>query len=185
MTRQDYVKKYYPLARQVTTDTGIFPETLLIIGIVESAGKDSTGRFIPGNSFLAKNAFNHFGIKKYPAWRGATVKLNTPGDANKQSEFVKFANDTDGFRGFVDFLQRNPRYNTAGVFTATDYVTQLARIASAGYAENPEYLTLLRSISTLIQPTIEDLKKNFAARRATFTVMLALTLTAIFVLSKR
>ena len=63
MTRQEYTKKFYPIAKRLTAKTKIFPETLLAMAIVESQAKNAAGNYEPGTNAAARFANNHFGIK--------------------------------------------------------------------------------------------------------------------------
>jgi flagellum-specific peptidoglycan hydrolase FlgJ len=80
LTREQFIKTNYQKALNVTKGTGIFPETLLAMAVVESQGKGPDGNWYPGQGLVAKEANNYFGIKASAAWTGKTVALPTPGD---------------------------------------------------------------------------------------------------------
>ena len=146
LTRSEWTKKNAPFAIQVTKGSGIFPETLLAMAIVESQGAVN-GVFYPGAGLLAKSANNFFGIKKGLNWTGPTITLNTPNDAEKRSTFRKYANFTESAKDYVNFLKKNKRYTSAGVFDAKDYVEQIVRIAKAGYAESQSYTEIVTKVA--------------------------------------
>jgi len=176
LTRKQYTELYFPLAKKVTKGTGIFPETLLAIDIVEGQGKVN-GVYYPAQSVLVRKANNHFGIKKYPKWNGKTIKVNTPNDAQKISEFVVYNNTEDSYKGFVNFLKINPRYQSAGVFNAESYPDQIIKIARAGYAENPNYANTIVSVAN----KINEVAKNIVTAKEPILKMLA-AITVIGVL---
>jgi flagellum-specific peptidoglycan hydrolase FlgJ len=166
LTREEWVKANWPAAVKATTGTGIFPETMMAMAVVESQGRVN-GNWYPGQGLVAKRANNYFGIKTSSAWKGATVALPTPGDADKISTFRVYPNFEASVADFIKFLQVNPRYTNAGVFQAQNYVEQIVAIARAGYAESPSYTTIVTSVANkvkyyvknIILPTTTDAKK--------------------------
>jgi flagellum-specific peptidoglycan hydrolase FlgJ len=154
--RARWLKKYYLDAVKATKGTGIFPETLLAQAIAESSRENSRGEYEPGLSLNAQKANNYFGIKKYPKWKGRTIDLPTPNDAQKISTFVVYDSVLDSFAGYVKFLQVNPRY--AEALKASSYPEQIAIIAAKGYAENKKY----RSDLTQIANSIKDWASKFS-----------------------
>jgi flagellum-specific peptidoglycan hydrolase FlgJ len=164
LNREEFIKANYKAATNATQGTGIFPETLLAMAIVESQGKAQDGNWYPGNGLVARKANNYFGIKTSPAWKGKTVALPTPGDADKISTFRVYNSFEDSLKDFIKFLQVNPRYTNAGVFKANDYVSQIVAIAKAGYAENPDYKTIITQVANkvknLMSDYVEPIKNN-------------------------
>jgi len=184
LTREQFVKKYAGAAINATKGTGIFPQTILSIAILESQGKASDGNYYPGLNAAAKLANNYFGIKNYPDWKGDTIVLNTPGDASKKSTFVKYPTVEAGFKGFVNFLQDNERYSRAGVFNARDYVEQLAALSRAGYSEAPaSWLNLTKSISSKVQQYLKSVSAAVDNTKKGFPVLFALSVIAILILA--
>jgi len=157
LTRENWIKKYWIDAVNATSGTNIFPETMLAMAVVESQGKGSDGNWYPGLGLVAKTANNYFGIKASAKWRGKTIALPTPGDADKTSLFRVYPSLKDSIADFVKFLQENPRYKKAGVFSSPDYVTQILSIAKAGYAENPNYSSIVTSIANKVKNYVKDI----------------------------
>jgi flagellar protein FlgJ len=157
LTRENWIKKYWIDAVNATAGTNIFPETMLAMAVVESQGKASDGNYYPGLGLVAKTANNYFGIKASSAWKGKTINLPTPGDADKVSKFRVYGSLKESIADFVKFLQENPRYKKAGVFSSPDYVTQILSIARAGYAENPNYSTIVTSIANKVKNYVKDI----------------------------
>lgn len=158
LTRNEFINKYASAAQNVYKKYNVFPETVLTLAIVESQGKAADGKYYPGLNASAKKANNYFGIKA-ANWNGQTIKLSTPGDADKISVFRKYASIEDSFNDFGKFLNENPRYKKAGVFEAPDFITQMQLIAKAGYAENPNYATLLTNVSKTVNDQIKNIKE--------------------------
>ena len=154
-SRKQFIDKYYNDAKEVTTGTGIFPETLLSMAIVESQGKRNNNWYV-GAGLVAVKANNYFGIKDSIQWKGETIKLPTPGDAQKVSTFRKYASVKDSFKDFVRFLRNNPRYKRAGVFNANNYAEQITSIAVAGYAENESYAKVITSVANSVAKAIKN-----------------------------
>lgn len=184
MTREEFTRKYYPDAFRATQGSGIFPETLLAIAIVESQGKNAAGNWEPGAGLVARRANNYFGIKAYPQWRGPTVDLPTPGDAQKISRFVVYSSIGDSFKGFVDFLKRNPRYEKKGVFSAANYGEQITRIAAAGYAENPNYAPVVTQVANRLRQYIKETGTALNNNRQIFPVLFAGAVIAALIIAK-
>lgn len=156
--REDFIKKFGPLAIEVTRGTGIFPEVMLAQAILESSRNG-----IPGASRLSKSYNNYFGIKAYPKWKGKTVDLNTRevysgNETFEKSRFVVYDSIEDGFRGYVEFLKDNPRYEKAGVFKAKSIAQQIQSLKDAGYATDPEYITLTNNIAVKVKDWLSSIR---------------------------
>lgn len=159
LTRKQWTEANYQAARTATAGSGIFPETLLAIAIVESQGRVGNSWY-PGAGLVARKANNFFGIKKGTEWTGPTVELPTPGDAEKISVFRVYPNFQASAADFVRFLKRNPRYTRAGVFQATSYQEQILAIARAGYSESPQYAEVLTSVANSVQKIVSKIASN-------------------------
>jgi flagellum-specific peptidoglycan hydrolase FlgJ len=155
LTREQFIKQFWEPVNLLTRGTGIFPETLLAIAVVESQGKVN-GTWYPGQGLVARKANNYFGIKNSSQWKGRTIQLPTPGDADKISTFRVYNSLEDSARDFIKFLQTNPRYTKAGVFKAANYPEQIVSIARAGYAENINYATVLTQVANSFKKFVKD-----------------------------
>jgi flagellum-specific peptidoglycan hydrolase FlgJ len=149
MTRQEYIRKFTPAVLLVTAGTGLFPSVMMAQAILESS--DSNG--IPGNSILASNYHNHFGIKADKSWKGASIVLKTREVIDGKSKNIKdaFRVYGDPLRSFSDriqFLKQNKRYTDAGVFRAATPADQADALQAAGYATDPAYANLLKQLIT-------------------------------------
>ena len=186
LTRKDWIRKYYPIAAKVTAGTGIFPETMLAMAVVESQGKGADGNWYPGLGLVARTANNYFGIKASSGWKGATIDLPTPGDADKISTFRKYNNVGESIDDFINFLKVNPRYTKAGVFSADSYPEQIIAIARAGYAENPNYSSLITSVANKVKEYTADIRDTIERNSGTLLpILIAGFLIGAFFLHKK
>jgi flagellum-specific peptidoglycan hydrolase FlgJ len=184
LTRSEWTKKNAPFAIQVTKGSGIFPETLLAMAIVESQGIVN-GIYYPGAGLLAKSANNFFGIKKGVGWTGQTITLNTPGDAEKRSTFRKYANFTESAKDYINFLKKNKRYTAAGVFDAKDYVEQIVRIAKAGYAESQSYTDVVTKVATKVKDQIKDIIDPLLENNKIAPVLIAGLIISLYLIKQK
>jgi LysM repeat protein len=89
-----------------------------------------------GNSPLAINANNHFGIKCHTTWNGETYHQD---DDEKDECFRKYENPLMSFEDHSDFLINRERYNSLFTLDITDYKGWAHGLKKAGYATNPQY----------------------------------------------
>jgi len=159
LTRQQFTQKYYTLAKQVTAGTGIYPETLLAMAIVESRA---------GDSLLSKKYNNFFGIKSAGTWNGASVNLSTKEyysstPTTLQQNFRVYSTPLQGFKDFVKFLYVNPRYKKA--LTAPNFQEQIIEIARAGYATAPAYADIINQVAEKVKDFIPAIAKTITGNR--------------------
>jgi LysM repeat protein len=126
-----YISRYGGIAVQEMKQYGIPASITLAQGIIESNA---------GQSDLAKNANNHFGIKCQKEWTGPTYYQ----DDDKPHEcFRKYSNPLDSYRDHSLFLTTRDRYKSLFSLSPTDYRGWSAGLKAAGYATNPTYADLL------------------------------------------
>ena len=163
MTREEFIRKFYPATIEATKGSGIFPEVAISQAIVESADR----RGVPYKSSLAVKYNNFFGIKADRSWKGRAVRLQTDEyfDPKVKTTIV------DGFRvydsykdsvaDYVKFLKENARYRNAGVFSAKTPDEQIEAIKRAGYATAPSYAQTIKSIIKANLDTMMDVAKKY------------------------
>ncbi len=100
-----------------------------------------------GNSDLAKNGNNHFGIKCHE-WTGEKMYVD---DDSKGECFRVYAKAEESFADHSLFLTGRSRYSKLFTYDIMDYKSWAKGLKEAGYATNPKYPDLLIGI-------IEDLK---------------------------
>ena len=102
-----------------------------------------------GESGLARNGNNLFGIKADSLWRGQTLTLNTKEFIKGQWVVVpalwrKYPSWQASIDDHAAFLKRNPRYKAC--FLCTTAPAFARALAQAGYATDPEYANKLIAV---------------------------------------
>ncbi len=127
---EDYIARYKHIAIAEMRESGIPASIKLAQAILESGF---------GNSELAVNANNHFGIKCH-GWPGASYFYT---DDEPDECFRKYANPMYSFFDHTKFLTTRPRYAFLFDYDPDDYKSWARGLRRAGYATNPQYANLL------------------------------------------
>lgn len=130
-TVDQYIERYSAIAVDEMYRSKIPASITLAQGILESGN---------GNSRLATEANNHFGIKCKNTWTGKTIYED---DDAPQECFRKYEAAIDSYRDHSDFLMNNTRYAFLFDLEPTDYKSWAYGLKKAGYATNPQYGDLL------------------------------------------
>ena len=133
-TAQDYINKYKDIAVEEMNLFKIPASITLSQGILESSN---------GNSLLAKQANNHFGIKCNNSWEGEQIYYD---DDQKDECFRKYSTDEDSYRDHSLFLSNSTRYSALFNLPIRKYRLWARGLKKAGYATNPKYASLLIDI---------------------------------------
>lgn len=131
ITRREYIETYKDWAIHNMQETGIPASITLAQGILESAS---------GNSKLAREDNNHFGIKCHSDWKGERVYHH---DDARNECFRKYKSPYDSFKDHAEFLTTRDRYAFLFELPTTDYKGWARGLSKAGYATNPQYPELL------------------------------------------
>ncbi len=134
MTKQDYIAKYQDVAIQEMIEFKIPASITLAQAILESGN---------GNSRLATEANNHFGIKCHVGWEGESIRMDD--DASNEC-FRKYKHAYDSYKDHSFFLSQRDRYSSLFDLEITDYEGWAKGLKKAGYATNPNYAGLLIDI---------------------------------------
>ena len=129
-----YVAEYKELAIAEMIRTGIPASITLAQGVLETGN---------GQSDLALNANNHFGIKCKTEWTGETI---THDDDQKGECFRKYPSVEASYRDHSDFLRSRPNYAPLFTLDPSDYSGWAYGLKKAGYATNPTYAERLTKI---------------------------------------
>ena len=129
--QEEYIKKYKDVAIREMKLYGIPASITLAQGILESGS---------GESYLATNANNHFGIKCHTGWEGKRVYHD---DDKKNECFRAYKDPDESFRDHSLFLKNRSRYAPLFEESPTDYKAWAKGLKKAGYATNPKYPQLL------------------------------------------
>lgn len=128
---EQYIKQYSQIAVDEMKRYNIPASITLAQGILESGN---------GESRLATEGKNHFGIKCHENWKGETIIED---DDAKGECFRKYPTVTDSYHDHSLFLTERDRYSFLFEYNKTDYKKWAKGLKKAGYATNPKYPTLL------------------------------------------
>ena len=127
----NYIAKYSHLAIDEMRRYHIPASITLAQGVLESGN---------GESRLAVEGNNHFGIKCHDNWNGETINDD---DDEKGECFRKYDKAADSYRDHSLFLTERERYTSLFSLSSTNYKAWAKGLKKAGYATNPKYPTLL------------------------------------------
>ncbi len=131
ITPEEYIQTYKEIAMREMRDHKIPASITLAQGLLESGA---------GNSALAREAKNHFGIKCHKGWEGKTYIMD---DDEENECFRKYNNAEESFVDHSLFLTTRNRYAALFDLDITDYEGWARGLKAAGYATNPKYAQLL------------------------------------------
>lgn len=139
--KNDYISRYLDIALMEKARSGIPVAITIAQGIYESAW---------GESRLATEAQNHFGIKCGKDWQGPSFAqkdddVDSTGNLI-ESCFRKYDSPENSYIDHTDFLMSRPRYEFLFGFSDKDYISWAKGLKQAGYATNPEYANRLIKI---------------------------------------
>jgi len=132
--RENYIETYSDWAVREMKRTGIPASITLAQGILESGN---------GQSRLATEGNNHFGIKCHEDWDGRTMFLD---DDRPDECFRVYRNARQSFKDHSEFLVSRSRYDALFSLDPRDYRGWAIGLKSAGYATSPTYADLLIKI---------------------------------------
>ena len=133
ITRQEYIERYKAIAIRQMVEYGIPASITLAQACLESGD---------GNSTLAIEGNNHFGIKCH-GWQGAKIHHD---DDQLQECFRKYDKVEDSYRDHSEFLRYRDRYAFLFELDPKDYRGWAYGLKKAGYATAPEYAQRLIAI---------------------------------------
>lgn len=126
----EYIERYKDIAIEEMERYGIPASIKLAQALLESGN---------GNSTLAREANNHFGIKCTPEWLGGKTYHD---DDRPDDCFRVYDRAEDSFKDHSQFLLRK-RYAALFELDKNDYKGWAKGLKAAGYATNPRYADLL------------------------------------------
>ena len=128
---EEYINTYKNIAIEKMLEYKIPASITLAQGLLESGN---------GNSRLAVQANNHFGIKCHMEWTGETFIQD---DDAKNECFRKYKNPNESFKDHSLFLSTRNRYAFLFDLDIKNYKAWAKGLKKAGYATNPKYPQLL------------------------------------------
>jgi hypothetical protein len=129
-----YIQKYKHIAIKEMKRTGVPASITLAQAIVESAS---------GESNLAKNANNHFGIKCKTEWTGEKIYQD---DDTKAECFRVYPDAESSFIDHSNFLKYRPYYAALFELDPVDDSAWAYGLKKAGYATEKDYPTSLLKV---------------------------------------
>lgn len=133
LTREQYIEIYADISMEEMARTGIPASITLAQGCLESDN---------GNSRLALDAMNHFGIKCHD-WTGRKIYHD---DDEKDECFRKYKSVEESFKDHSEFLLNKSRYDELFDLKGDDYKAWARGLKKAGYATSNKYADLLIQI---------------------------------------
>ena len=131
---KNYVLQYKDMAVAQMKRHGIPASITLAQALLESGA---------GQSRLAREGNNHFGIKAGGTWDGPTL---TKDDDRRNEKFRKYSSPEESYEDHSLFLKNRAHYKSLFSLDITDYKGWAKGLKEAGYATNPRYAELLVSI---------------------------------------
>lgn len=156
-----YVKTYAEVAQQEMKSYDIPASITLAQGILESG---------MGDSRLATQANNHFGIKCHKEWRGKRIYHD---DDEKGECFRVYKDPRKSYRDHSLFLTTRSRYDFLFDYKKNDYKAWAKGLKKAGYATDPKYPDKLISLIERYRLDRYDLKKKKVKKETQSTPVIA------------
>lgn len=128
---KSYIDRYHGMAVSQMQRYGIPASITLAQALIESGA---------GQSYLAKKANNHFGIKVGTSWTGPYVLRD---DDYANEKFRKYSSVAESYEDHSLFLKNGQRYSSLFSLKRTDYKGWATGLKKAGYATNPNYANIL------------------------------------------
>ena len=127
---QQYVEQYKEAAMEQMRRYGIPASVTLAQGILESSN---------GQSQLARNENNHFGIKTSSSWIANGGKYGLYTDDKPNEKFCSYASVGDSYEHHSQFLRNNKRYSACFSLSPDNYKGWAQGLDKAGYATAGTY----------------------------------------------
>lgn len=138
---QAYIDQYAQFAMEQMRRYGIPASVTLAQGIIESSN---------GQSRLALEGNNHFGVKASKSWLDAGGKYGLYTDDKPNEKFCHYNSVGDSYEHHSKFLKENSRYAACFKLSADDYKGWCNGLGKAGYASSGTYAqTLINTIERL------------------------------------
>ncbi|MGX5913378.1 flagellar assembly peptidoglycan hydrolase FlgJ [Aliidiomarina sp. Khilg15.8] len=141
----EFLESLAPYAQKAADKAGIAPESML----AQAALETGWGRHVVQNG-KGESSNNLFNIKADGRWNGDRAEATTTeyydGKPQRENAFFRsYQSVAESFADYVDFLQRNPRYQNA-LEAGKDSMRFTDALQDAGYATDPAYARKLQTI---------------------------------------
>ena len=127
ITKKEFIKEVADVAYENYEEYKILPSITIAQAILESGW---------GESSLATDYNNYFGIKADSRWNGEKIEIKTKENYDDEvvAAFRAYSSLKDSIRDQGKFLFENERYEKSGLFTGKTYVEQAQALENAGYS---------------------------------------------------
>lgn len=144
-SKADFINTMLPMAEAAAKRLGVDPRYLVAQAALETGWGKHMLRQPDGRS-----TNNLFGIKAH-GWGGATVTAQTQEyqqgrPVKEEAKFRAYSSYAESFHDYVDFLQRNGRYQDA-LAASGDSEAFVHELQDAGYATDPHYARKVSQIA--------------------------------------
>jgi flagellar protein FlgJ len=162
MTPENFVKTYFPFAKKVEDKTGISAIFILAQSALESGwGEKAFGNMMFGikanintpenkRQLITTTEYLKVPNAKFPEVISIEKQLNGLYKYKVKDWFRKYDTPEESFYDHADFFLKNPRY-TEALKVKSDPAKFTDGIAKAGYATDPNYATVLKSMINSIK----------------------------------
>ena len=125
--KDNFIKGIEEASIKNYSNYGILPSVTISQAILESQW---------GQSALATNYNNYFGIKADKSWKGKIANFKTKENYKDViiANFRAYNSKEESIYDLGKFLKENNRYNKSGLFKGGSYLDQANALESAGYA---------------------------------------------------
>ena len=135
---EEFVTTMLPYAKDAAQKLGVSPNVLVAQAALETGWGNSIGKLANG-----KTSYNLFNIKASANFDGQkyakqTVEYDDGVAKIEKASFRAYSNYQESFDDYVNFIQSNPRYQSA-LNEASDSKRYIEGIHQAGYATDPRY----------------------------------------------
>lgn len=132
-----FLEEALPQAIRLQVQEGIPASAVVAMAVYESGY---------GQSTLAKEHHNYFGMKAFANWDGPVANDMPTKDSGvkTKADFRSYSSLYDGFYGFSNFLKASNRYEPAFKQSSGERFVQV--VLKAGYCPDSTYLGNIRSI---------------------------------------
>lgn len=136
---QEFITALVPGAQAGYAKTGIFASVMIAQALGEAGWQMSQKCAYEDN--------NLFGVK-YDGNHDKTITITVGSEPSDGTggRYAHYQSIADGGQDYGVFLQTNPRYSEAGVFSATTPQAQVDAIANAGYATSDGYGDFIKQL---------------------------------------
>lgn len=134
---KDYAEEYAEYAMGQMRKYGIPASVTLAQGIIESSN---------GQSQLARNENNHFGIKATQSWIAGGGKYGLYADDKPNEKFCSYGSVGNSYEHHSQFFKNNQRYAGCFKLSPDDYRGWAKGLEKAGYATAGKYASNLVGI---------------------------------------